>query len=236
MRNLEKEESKQSSVVQSRSNDVNLAMGFNPRSQGIISASRQRRLNSIVADATTKLSASFRGLKPTVTFNLSLRDKRIVVIGAACLGIIFASLCFFPSLQFAQQQPAQQTPPPQRPPQPKPTRKQVLAWGDQRYGVQHDAVTRAMVTMEKMGRESGAYDMYIRTDSQLITKQPVTMAGNTRPTTNKTLNYFDAIFFYGVREIDITDQQKADLMSFIKEDGKGFVGRQRQQGDLVAAV
>ena len=80
-----------------------------------------------------------------------------------------------------------------------------------------------MVTMERLGRESGAYDMVIRTDSQLITKQPVTMSGGTRPTTNKNLNYFDAIFFYGVREIELTDQQKADLMSFIKEDGKGFV-------------
>lgn len=89
--------------------------------------------------------------------------------------------------------------------------------------VQHDSVTRAMVTMERLGRESGAYDMYIRTDSQLITKQPVTMAGNARPTTNKNLNYFDAIFFFGVREIELTDQQKTDLMSFIKEDGKGFV-------------
>ena len=152
----------------------------------------------------------------------SRRDKRILFSGVFCLVTLFVWLCFFPSSQSAQQQPAQQTPP-QRPPQPKPTRKQVLAWGDQRYGVQHDAVTRAMVTMERLGRESGAYDMYIRTDSQLITKQPVTMSGNTRPTTNKNLNYFDAIFFYGVREIDLTDQQKADLMSFIKEDGKGFV-------------
>jgi hypothetical protein len=28
--------------------------------------------------------------------------------------------------------------------------------------------------------------------------------------------YFDAIFFFGLREIDLSDQQKADLMSFIK--------------------
>ncbi len=77
--------------------------------------------------------------------------------------------------------------------------------------------------MERLGRESGVFDMVIRTDSQLITKQPVTMSGSTRPTTNKNLNYFDAIFFYGVREIELTDQQKADLMSFVKEVGKGFV-------------
>jgi type 1 glutamine amidotransferase len=72
-----------------------------------------------------------------------------------------------------------------------------------------------------LGYESGLYDTYIRTDSQLITKQTITLDG--RPITNKNLNYFDAIFFFGVREIDLTPQQKADLMSFIKEDGKGFV-------------
>jgi len=120
-----------------------------------------------------------------------------------------------------------QGPPPQpgqaggRPAQPKPTRKQVLAWADIRNGQQHDSVTRALVTIEKLGRESGMYDTYIRTDSQLITKQPILAGG--RPITNKNLNYFDAIFFFGVREIELTDQQKADLLSFVKDDGKGFV-------------
>ena len=120
-----------------------------------------------------------------------------------------------------------QGPPPQsgqgggRPAAPKPTRKQVLAWADIRNGQQHDSVTRALVTIEKLGRESGMYDTYIRTDSQLITKQPILAGG--RPITNKNLNYFDAIFFFGVREIELTDQQKADLLSFVKDDGKGFV-------------
>lgn len=133
-----------------------------------------------------------------------------------CLFGLVALLCL-PMAQSAQQQ----TPPPQRPPQPRPARKQVLAWADIRNGVQHDSVTRALVTMERLGREAGAYDTYIRTDSQLITKQPITL--NSRPTTNKNLNYFAAIFFFGLREIELTDQQKADLMSFIKDDGKGFV-------------
>ena len=108
-------------------------------------------------------------------------------------------------------------------PQPRPTRKQVLAWADIRNGVQHDSVTRALVTIERLGRESGAFDTYIRTDSQLITKKPITMAGNPRPITGKNLDYFDAIFFFGLREIDLTADQKADLLAFVKEDGKGFV-------------
>lgn len=105
----------------------------------------------------------------------------------------------------------------------RPERKQVLAWADVRHGVQHDSVTRALVTIERLGRESGAYDTYIRTDSQLITKQPITTAGNARPITNKNLDYFDAIFFFGLREIDLTPQQKADLLAFVRDDGKGFV-------------
>jgi hypothetical protein len=36
-----------------------------------------------------------------------------------------------------------------------------------------------------------------------------------RPGNAKNLNYFDAIFFFGLREIELSDQQKADLMSFI---------------------
>ncbi len=36
--------------------------------------------------------------------------------------------------------------------QPRPARKQVLAWADIRNGVQHDSVTRAMVTIERLGR------------------------------------------------------------------------------------
>jgi len=104
-----------------------------------------------------------------------------------------------------------------------PDRKQVLAWADIRYGVQHDSVTRALVTIERLGRESGLFDTWIRTDSQLITKQPIVAAGIPFPITNKNLDYFDAIFFIGLREIELSAQQRADLLSFVKEDGKGFV-------------
>ena len=100
-----------------------------------------------------------------------------------------------------------------------PARKRVLAWADTTTGYQHDSISHALATMERLGRESGAYEMYIRTDSQLITKQPIAQpARNTR-----NLDYFDAIFYMGTGE-GLTDQQRADLISFIKDDGKGFVG------------
>ncbi|SPE43040.1 hypothetical protein SBA3_780002 [Candidatus Sulfopaludibacter sp. SbA3] len=74
-----------------------------------------------------------------------------------------------------------------------PRRKRVLAWGDTLTAYQHDSISHALATMERLVRESGAFDTYIRTDSQWITKQPVPApARNTR-----NLDYFDAIFFYG---------------------------------------
>jgi uncharacterized protein len=67
------------------------------------------------------------------------------------------------------------------------------------------------------------YDTFIRTDSQLITKGKVLASDGTPSLYAKNLNDFDAIFFFGVREIDLTRQQRADLLSFVHDDGKGFV-------------
>jgi uncharacterized protein len=109
--------------------------------------------------------------------------------------------------------------PPVDPQGPASGRKKLLAWGDTLTAYQHDSVSHALATMERLGRESGAFDTYIRTDSQLITRQPVPApARNT-----KNLNYFDAIFFIGTGD-NLNDRQKKDLMAFIKEDGKGFIG------------
>ena len=102
------------------------------------------------------------------------------------------------------------------------TKKTVLAWADIRNGVQHDSVSHALATIERLGYESGVYDTYIRTDSQLISKRPV-LGSDGQNVRAMNLNDFDAIFFYGLREIDLTAQQRADLLSFVKEDGKGFV-------------
>jgi len=109
-------------------------------------------------------------------------------------------------------------------PRPRPPRakKLILAWADIRNGVQHDSVSHALATIERLGYESGAYDTFIRTDSQLITKHKVT-GSDGQDVRAKNLNDFDAIFFYGLREIDLTAQQRADLLSFVKDDGKGFV-------------
>jgi hypothetical protein len=107
-------------------------------------------------------------------------------------------------------------------------RKRVLAWADVRNGFQHDSISHAVATIERLGRESAAYDTFIRTDSQLITKRPITFPAGTGIATGeefnvRNLDYFDAIFFFGVREIDLSAEQRADLLSFVRDDGKGFV-------------
>ncbi len=104
-------------------------------------------------------------------------------------------------------------------------RKQLLVWADMTGGgIYHESASHAMAVIELMGRETGLYDAILRTDSQLITKRRLTVAADGRnwPVT-RTLDTFDAIFFFGMREIPIDAQQMADLLSFVRDDGKGFV-------------
>ena len=55
------------------------------------------------------------------------------------------------------------------------TRKAVLAWSDTRNGIaQHDSVSYAPAVIERLGYESGAYDIFIRTDSVVRGEGPRT--------------------------------------------------------------
>jgi len=89
----------------------------------------------------------------------------------------------------------------------------------QTNGFEHDSVPDAMAAVYKMGHDSRLWETTLRTDTENLTKKDL-KKGNF-----KNLNYFDAIVFASTTgELDMTDDQKADMMSFIKEDGKGFVG------------
>jgi len=102
-------------------------------------------------------------------------------------------------------------------------RKVVLAWADTRNGqAQHDSVSHALAIVERLGYDSGAYDTFIRTDSHIISKAPRKTDG-TPASGGPNLNNVDAIFFMGHREVPLDAQQKADLLSFVRDDGKGFV-------------
>jgi hypothetical protein len=130
---------------------------------------------------------------------------------------------------------AQQTPPPQSPQGGRGQgqrggrggrpagRKVVLAWADTRNGIaQHDSVSHALATIERLGYESGLWDTYIRTDSNIASYHPLMTTG--QPASGgPSLNNVDAIFFMGHRDVPIDDQQKADILKFVHDDGKGFV-------------
>lgn len=109
-----------------------------------------------------------------------------------------------------------------RAPRPR-TRKVVLAWADTRNGIaQHESVSHALSVIERLGYDSGLYDTFIRTDSNIAARDPKRTTGEPA-SGGPNLRMADAIFFLGHRDVPIDDQQKADLLSFVRDDGKGFV-------------
>jgi type 1 glutamine amidotransferase len=103
------------------------------------------------------------------------------------------------------------------------TRKVVLAWADTRNGIaQHDSTSHALAVIERLGYESGAYDTYIRTDSNIIANKPLMTTG--QPASGgPSLANVDAIFFMGHRDVPLDAQQRTELSAFVHDQGKGFV-------------
>jgi type 1 glutamine amidotransferase len=102
-------------------------------------------------------------------------------------------------------------------------RKVVLAWADTRNGIaQHESVSHALAVIERLGYESGAYDTYIRTDSNIVAKQPLMTTG-APASGGPSLANVDAIFFLGHREVALEPQQRAELAAFVRDEAKGFV-------------
>jgi uncharacterized protein len=102
-------------------------------------------------------------------------------------------------------------------------RKVVLAWADTRNGIaQHESVSHALAVIERLGYESGAYDTFIRTDSNIIAKQPKRTTGEPA-SGGPSLAIADAIFFLGHRDVPLDQGQKSELLAFVRDEGKGFV-------------
>jgi type 1 glutamine amidotransferase len=102
------------------------------------------------------------------------------------------------------------------------TRKAVLAWADTRNGIaQHDSVSHALAVIERLGYESGAYDTYIRTDSNIVANEPKMTTG-APASGGPSLANVDAIFFLGHRDVPLDEQQKTELAAWVRR-GKGFV-------------
>lgn len=101
--------------------------------------------------------------------------------------------------------------------------KTLLIWADTRNGVaQHDSTSHAMAVIERLGYETGTYFSYIRTDSNIISYKPL-MTNGQPASGGPSLANVDAIFFLGHREVPLDAQQKADLLKFVHDDGKGFI-------------
>jgi len=94
--------------------------------------------------------------------------------------------------------------------------KHLLALGEEK-GYRHEAVSHAIATIERLGRATGLWTTTIRTDTEVLTKKKLEYNA-------KNLNDFDAVLFYTGGELEMNDEQKAALLSFIRDDGKGFVG------------
>ena len=84
-------------------------------------------------------------------------------------------------------------------------------------GYQHESVSAAMVTLYNLGRTSGLWETALRTDCTAITKTKLKYEA-------KNLDDYDAVAFFTDGNLDMDDSQKADLLSFVRDDGKGFLG------------
>jgi type 1 glutamine amidotransferase len=96
-----------------------------------------------------------------------------------------------------------------------PVKKHLLVLGEEK-GYRHEAVSHAMATIERLGHETGLWDTTIRTDTAALTKKKLEYNA-------KNLSDFDAVLFYTGGELPMDASQKADLLSFIHDDGKGFI-------------
>jgi len=97
-----------------------------------------------------------------------------------------------------------------------PPMKHLLIIAEEK-GYRHEAVSHAIATIERLGRETSLWTTTIRTDTGALTKQKLEYNA-------KNLSDFDAVLFYTGGDLEMNPEQKAALLSFVHEDGKGFVG------------
>jgi hypothetical protein len=104
--------------------------------------------------------------------------------------------------------------------------KHLLFVADTQTGYQHDSISHAMATVEKIGRESKTYMTMLKTDSQLITTEPIKGVGQYAGSNNvnaKILPFYDAIFMLPSGWGTMSDDQKAALLAFVHDQGKGLI-------------
>src|SRR5580765_481070 len=146
------------------------------------------------------------------------------------LVIVLMLVAIFPSARSSQQSPIGQPAGAQAPAQgrgrgqgaqPR-ARKALLAWADTRNGqAQHAFTSHALAVIERLGYDSGLWDTFIRTDSNIIYNTALKTDG-TNASGGPSLSSVDGIFFLGHREIEMNAKQKEELLAFVRS-GHGFV-------------
>jgi type 1 glutamine amidotransferase len=126
-------------------------------------------------------------------------NRRALVVGSLAAGLVVASALVTAATASAQEK-----------------KRNLLIIGESK-GYQHESITDAMATLYKIGRDSGKWDTCFRTDCRNITKKKLQWEA-------KNLNNFDAIVFFTDGDLGMDESQKADLLSFVRDDGKGFIG------------
>src|SRR5437660_11075644 len=76
-------------------------------------------------------------------------------------------------------------------------------------GYRHDSIPTSQDVMRQLGERSGAFEVVASEDLSLINAE--------------TLRDFDVLYFFTSGELELSVQQKADLLEFVR-GGKGFGG------------
>jgi type 1 glutamine amidotransferase len=150
-----------------------------------------------------------------------MRQSKVAIVGIlaglalACLSVSLRGQT--PAAPGAPAAAGQPNRGPQGPPSLPPFKKTILLVGAAR-GYQHDSISDAMVTIRDMGKATGMWDAYLRTDYEWLTNAEVKANA-------KNLKAFDALVFVNATgKMDLTDEQKQALLAFVHDEGKGFVG------------
>ncbi|MGD0498280.1 MAG: ThuA domain-containing protein [Bryobacteraceae bacterium] len=94
--------------------------------------------------------------------------------------------------------------------------KHLLVLGMTR-GFHHGSTTEGLGMFWDLARESGAFDVELKTDMEWVTKKPAT-------TETHNLDWFDAVALVNnTGNWKLDDEQKQALLSFVHDDGKGLV-------------
>src|ERR1043165_8921741 len=94
-------------------------------------------------------------------------------------------------------------------------RRKLLAIADVQTGYHHDSVSHALATVERLGRDSGAFVTNLRPDSPLTPPQPILGVGakyGGKPVNARNLHDYDALLLLPSGEGTLSAEQKRDLL------------------------